>query len=195
MNILNSLRNLFIDFSTQGAFLAGEVPSIDCGEMVLPTVHSGYKQLEIIFFDFFTISENDVIVDVGCGKGRVFNYLLYKGLKNKMIGYEINELLAKKTKKNLSTYENIEIRGENILTDFPEQGNIFYLFNPFKERMTMEFRDEILKRKDRNPVILYYNPEQIHLFDNENFECVVRDIPIRQHRNFYQLAIIKTKTR
>ena len=110
-----------------------------------------------------------------------------------MIGYEINEAVANKTKRNLASYKNVEIRAENIFLNFPEHGNIFYLFHPFGEQMAIEFREEILKIKDRNPVILYYNPELVHVFQNENFECIIKDVPVRQDRNYYQLAIIKIK--
>ncbi|WP_426672073.1 hypothetical protein ACPPVU_12660 [Mucilaginibacter sp. McL0603] len=107
-SIFVSIKNLRIDLLTQRAFSGGGVESIDGMKMVLTTVSSGYKQLELIFFDFFKISDNAVIVDVGRGKGRVFNYLLYKCLKNKMIGYEINEAVANKTKRNLARYKNVE---------------------------------------------------------------------------------------
>src|SRR5258708_6907016 len=112
MNVIRTLRNLWIDMLTQRAFLGGGAPSIDGYQMVLSTSNSGYEQLELIFFNYYSIRERDVIVDVGCGKGRVFSYLLYRGAKNKMIGYEINDIIGNKTKQNLSRYKNIEIRCE-----------------------------------------------------------------------------------
>jgi hypothetical protein len=68
MNILGMLKNLYIDLSTQRKFLGGRVESIDGRKMIWDSVSTGYDQIKIIFFELFTISENDVIVDVGCGK-------------------------------------------------------------------------------------------------------------------------------
>jgi len=175
----------------QGSFLGGGVESIDGNSMILSTANSGYEQLRMIFFDFFKIREKDVIVDVGCGKGRVFNFLLYKGLKNKMIGYEINKTVAEKTKKNLSRYGNVDIRSENIFNDFPTEGNIFYLFNPFREAMMKDFKKRILQIREKNPVILYYNPQYLDIFNDERFTYDLKDIPILQSGYPVKLALIK----
>lgn len=102
MNVFKYLKRQFrrlkIDLAIQRTFLAGEIPSID-NSKIIKTVSSNYEELEVIFFEKLSLSANDVIIDVGCGKGRVFNYLLYKGLKNKMLGYEINPAVGEKTKK------------------------------------------------------------------------------------------------
>ena len=191
MNFYKTLKNLRIDLMTQRTFLGGDVDSIDGEEMIYRTVNSGYEQLKIIFFDYYTVNKNDVIIDVGCGKGRVFNYLIYRGLKNKMIGYEINEAVGNKTKANLARYNNVQIRSENIFNNFPKEGNLFYLFNPFKEAMIIEFRDRILEMKENNPVILYYNPAYIDIFIDQRFRCEIRDIPIPQSGYDLRLAIIR----
>ncbi|HTD40519.1 MAG TPA: class I SAM-dependent methyltransferase [Mucilaginibacter sp.] len=191
MDLLKTLKNFQIDMLIQGSFLGGGVESIDGNSMILSTANSGYEQLRMIFFDFFKIREKDVIVDVGCGKGRVFNFLLYKGLKNKMIGYEINKTVAEKTKKNLSRYGNVDIRSENIFNDFPTEGNIFYLFNPFREAMMKDFKKRILQIREKNPVILYYNPQYLDIFNDERFTYDLKDIPILQSGYPVKLALIK----
>jgi SAM-dependent methyltransferase len=191
MHVIRTLQNLRIDLLTQRTFLGGGVTSIDGYQMVLSTSNSGYEQLELIFFDYYSIGENDVIVDVGCGRGRVFSYLLYKGLENQMIGYEINEAVGDKTKHNLARYKNVEIRSENILNNFPEDGNVFYLFNPFREQMATEFKNNIWKIRDRNPVILYYNPEYLDVFKDTRFTFEIKDIPMLQSGYEVKLAIIR----
>lgn len=191
MNVIRTLQNLWIDLLTQRAFLGGGAPSIDGYQMVLSTSNSGYEQLELIFFNYYSLHERDVIVDVGCGKGRVFNYLLYKGVKNKMIGYEINDTIGNKTKQNLSRYKNVEICCENIFNNFPENANVFYLFNPFREEMTNDFKERVWKIKDKNPIILYYNPEYLEAFNDERFVYEIKDIPMLQSGYKVKLAIIK----
>ncbi len=102
MNIFRYLERqlgrLKIDLLTQRRFLAGGVPSID-RKRLIKTVSTNYEELEIIFFEYNPLKESDVLIDVGCGKGRVFSFTpLYKGLKNKMIGIEINPAVGEKRK-------------------------------------------------------------------------------------------------
>ena len=157
------LIRLKIDLLIQRTFLAGDVASID-DKKLIKTASSNYEELEVIFFEKFKLSENDVIIDIGCGKGRVFNYLLYKGLRNKIIGYEINPVVGDVTKKRLARFKNVEIRCYNIFDDFPGIGNVFYMYHPFQEEMVTLFMNSIFKISDRNPVILYNNPVQFVCF-------------------------------
>ena len=191
MKLLKTLKNFWIDMSIQRAFLGGRVISIDGREVTYDTVSTSYDIAELIFFKYYPVRENDVIVDVGCGKGRVFNYLLYKGLKNRMVGYEINYLVADKTKMNLSRYKNVEIIGGNIFDDFPDTASIYYLFNPFKQTMMRDFKAKILEMKEKKPVILYYNPTCLDVFDDGHFLCELVDIPISFFGLPYKLAIIR----
>jgi SAM-dependent methyltransferase len=186
------LNRLKIDFLTQRTFLAGDIPAIDSKNLI-KTANSNYEELETIFFEDFSIKSTDVIIDVGCGKGRVFNYLLYKGLRNKMIGYEINSLVGEKTKKRLARYKNVEIVCGNIFDSFPKQGNVFYLYHPFKEAMMRTFMGEILKVADRNPIILYNNPAHVDVFDNDDFTYQVFDVPVNEYNYSFRFAIISLK--
>jgi SAM-dependent methyltransferase len=191
MNFYRTLKNLRIDFLIQKTFLGGKVPSVDGHKMMAKTESSAYEQVKIVFFEYYSISENDVIVDVGCGKGRIFNYLLYKGINNKMIGYEINKEVGNKTKKNLLRYKNVEIHSENIFDNFPINGNVFYLFNPFYEAMMTEFRERIFSIKDKNPIILYLNPKCIEVFNDRRFIYEIKDVHIPNYNNDLKLAIIR----
>lgn len=193
MNVFNyvvrQLGRLKIDLLTQRTFLAGQIPSIDNAH-IIKTVSTNYEELDIIFSDYLQLQPGDVIADVGCGKGRVFSYLLYKKKENRMIGYEINELVGHQTKKRLSRYKNIEIRCENIFDNFPEKLDVFYLYNPFKEAMTTAFIEKVLQMPHA-PVIIYNNPIHLNLFTNDKFTCQVFDIPVKKYKYNFQFAIIK----
>jgi SAM-dependent methyltransferase len=186
------LRRLKIDLLTQRTFLAGDVHSID-DRKIIKTANSNYEELEIIFFNHMLLTKTDVIIDVGCGKGRVFNYLLYKGLKNKMIGFEINPEVGLETASHLKRYENVEIRTEDIFDDFPAEGNIFYLYHPFKEEMMAEFRRRLLQIADRNPVMLYNNPVFVDLFDKQHFKCRMVEEYIAEFDYSFKFAVISVK--
>jgi len=191
MDLIKVAKNFWIDYSIQRTFLGGRVESIDGREMIYDSVSTGYNHAELIFFHYYTIKPNDVIVDVGCGKGRVFNYLLFKGIKNKMIGYEINIPLAEQTRRGLRRYKNVEIKCENIFDEFPYDANLFYLFNPFKLAMMRDFKNEILKLKGNNPTILYFNPTCLEVFDDSQFTYQLIEVPIPFFGFNYKLAIIR----
>lgn len=186
------LRRLKIDLSTQGTFLAGQIASIDSDNLI-KTVSSNYEEVSIIFFEKYHIKPDDVIYDVGCGKARVFSYLLYKGVKNKLIGYEINPVVGEETKKRLAKHKNVEIRLDNIFDDFPTEGNVFYMYNPFKDAMVREFRERILKLAHLDPVILYNNPVHLHIFDEETFDIQFEEILVKEFDYTFPFALIKIK--
>lgn len=186
------LRRLKIDLSTQGKFLAGQIPAIDSDNLI-KTVSTNYEETQIIFFEKYKIKPDDVIYDVGCGKARIFSYLLYKGVKNKLIGYEINRAVGQETKKRLAKYKNVEIRLDNIFDDFPTEGNVFYLYNPFKDAMVREFRHRILNLKHLDPVILYNNPVHLHIFDQETFDVQFEEIPVKEFNYTFPFALIRIR--
>lgn len=187
--VARQLGRLKIDLLTQRTFLAGQIPSIDNAH-IIKTVSTNYEELDVIFSEYLPLQPDDVIADVGCGKGRVFSYLLYKKKQNRMIGYEINEAVGHQTQKRLSRYKNIEIRCENIFDNFPEKIEVFYLYNPFKEAMTSAFIEKVLQMQ-RAPVIIYNNPIHLNLFTSDKFTCQVFDIPVKRYKYNFQFAIIK----
>ncbi len=162
--------------------------------------HSKYSSLPIIF-RFVRIKSNDVLVDVGCGKGRVINYWVFKRYKNKIIGLELDRTIAKHTAYQFSRYKNITIIPGNALLNIPSDGTVFYFYNPFSKELVAQF-EEILSDKFRNkPIrIIYYNPKSIDVFDNGrwnikyiNFE---KDLGYKKWgriNKYHDLAIIKNK--
>ena len=178
-----------IDLLTQRTFLAVQIASIDSAH-IIKTVSTNYEELDVIFSEYLPLQPDDIIADVGCGKGRVFSYLLYKKKQNRMIGYEINEAVGHQTRKRLSRYKNIEIHCENIFDNFPEKIDVFYLYNPFKETMTSAFIEKVLQMQHA-PVIIYNNPIHLNLFTSDKFTCQVFNIPVKKYKYNFQFAIIK----
>ena len=193
MAFIKHLRNFCIDFMIQRDFLGGIVESIDGGKEIIKTESTTYKNIKEIFFELYKIKASDVIIDIGCGKGRVFNYLLYKGVKNDLIGYEINEIVAVKTKKNLSRFKNVKIECKNIFDDFPISGNVFYLFNPFNENMTRQFKDQLLNLKGNDPIVFYFNPKWLEVFNEDLFTYEVKSLYVTDYKFYTDFAIIKIK--
>ena len=67
-----------------------------------------YYALSLIFKGE-TIAPDDVLVDVGCGKGRVLNWWLSKRLPNRIVGLELDPEVAAHTRHRLRKYRNVTI--------------------------------------------------------------------------------------
>jgi SAM-dependent methyltransferase len=125
---------------------------------------SDYGALDFIF-STVKLSPADVIVDVGCGKGRVINYLLHKKSKNRIIGVELDSDIAAFTRRRLRRYRNVEIRNGNILDSIPEDATMFYLFNPFNADVMGRFKAKLEAVFD-STVVIYYNANYADIFEN-----------------------------
>jgi hypothetical protein len=77
------------------------------------------------------ITPDDVLVDVGCGKGRVINFWLHRGCRNRIIGIDLREDVARRTAARLSRFPNVSILAGDAIDCVPRDGTFFYLYNPF----------------------------------------------------------------
>lgn len=69
----------------------------------LSSLSSSYQDLNRMF-SHVNIKKEDVIIDVGSGKGRLFNFLLSKKIKNPLIGVEVDPSIATVTRKRFRRY-------------------------------------------------------------------------------------------
>lgn len=113
--------------------------------------------------DFIKLKEDDVLVDYGCGSGRVLFAMATQNLK-KVIGIEFDESLVNIARKNLYQFKfkntPIEIIHMDATTFNPIEGTIFYLGNPFGEKTLKIVLDNIKISLDKNPrtiKIVYFN--------------------------------------
>ena len=129
--------------------------------------NTDYGVMGQIFQD--RIRESDVLVDVGCGNGRVINWWLSRGLRNKIIGVEIQEEVAKRTRRRLRRYPNVEIITGDAVENLPPDGTLFYLANPFDattvRRFKAKMREHCARRDDIR--IIYYACVQVGVFSED----------------------------
>ncbi|MDM8536346.1 class I SAM-dependent methyltransferase [Desulfobacterales bacterium HSG17] len=153
-------------------------------------VNTDYEILPYLFGDLIT--ENDVIVDVGCGKGRVINWLLSRKIQNRIIGIELNPEIAARTKKRLRKFKNVEIISGNILECLPENGILFYLYNPFDATVMERFKSLLYDKLGSTPnlSIIYHNCHHLDCFANDP-RFIVSDIKIPSIRD--RSALIRLK--
>jgi SAM-dependent methyltransferase len=109
------------------------------------------------------ISKEDVLVDYGCGKGRV-GFFLNHVLGCRTIGIEYDEAIYLGAMENLSNYNRktsdrngvsfLCCSAENYL---PDGANSFYFFNPFSEKILRSVLGRILES-------YYADPREMRLF-------------------------------
>lgn len=190
----------FLDLRYSGRLLRGNLET-HYGHLGSNDVyHSKYSALAIIF-RLIPITEKDVLVDVGCGKGRVINYWLSRKLKNKIIGLELDERIAANTAAQFAGQNNVRIISGNAIHNIPEDGTIFYFYNPFSEEVVRQFEETMSRMFAGKQIrIIYYNPKSVHVFQNGkwlikyiNFE---KDLGYKRWgriNKYHDLALLRKK--
>ncbi len=162
--------------------------------------HSTYQVLRLIF-QVIPISETDVLVDVGCGKGRVINYWLSKKLENNIIGLELDPEIAERTASQFSHRKNVRIIPGDAIAGIPPDGTVFYFYNSFSKAKVILFEEKLsVMFKGKLIKIIYYNPKSIQVFQNGkwniryvNFEKDLGKKRWGRLYNFHELSIITNR--
>ena len=95
------------------------------------------------------ITPDDVLVDVGSGKGRVLTSGSRSALGNKIVGIELDPQFALPAQRRLARFENVEVICGDALENIPRDATIFYLFNPFGAEVIEEFCDRVPNNSHR----------------------------------------------
>ena len=105
------------------------------------------------------IGKESILVDYGCGKGRV-GFFLHYAIGCRVIGLEYNEEIFQQAEQNETTAakkEGVAFFCANA-EEFPvEQGDCFYFFNPFSVEILKGVMGRILES-------YYANPRRMRLF-------------------------------
>ena len=107
------------------------------------------------------ISRDDVVVDYGCGKGRVGFYLNH-ALGCRTIGVEYDADLCLAARENLRGYAGCRNEVEFVCANaelwaVPPEANCFYFFNPFSVKILQGVLGRILES-------YYDSPREMKLF-------------------------------
>lgn len=194
------LLNTFLDLRYSGRSLNGNIKTSYKKMGANDIYHTKYSALPLIF-RFVPVNKDDVLVDVGCGKGRVIIYWLSRRYRNKIVGLEIDKKIAVRTSKYFTKYKNVTIIPGNAISNLPENGTIFYFYNPFSKEIVKQFEVTLAAMYQRKPItIIYYNPKSIDVFQNDkwstkhiNFEIDLGYKRWGRINKYHELAIIKNK--
>ena len=127
-----------------------------------------YKVLERLVKSGFFCAD-DVVVDYGCGKGRVGFFLSYR-TKAKTIGIEYDEHIYLEALDNQKTTVS-RVKPEFLLThaeeyEVPADVNRCYFFNPFSAEILHKVIARICESWYKNPreiFLFFYYPEDAYI--------------------------------
>lgn len=116
------------------------------------------------------IQPSDVLVDLGCGKGRILNYWLRMKYGNKIVGIELNGAVADWTRRRLVKHPNVQVVTGSVFNCLPIDGTLFYMFNPFDDlQVACRFSDRLVELfGGRRPFkLLYYACVHLSAFQRD----------------------------
>lgn len=115
------------------------------------------------------IKKNDVILDYGCGKGRVDFFLSYQ-TRAKSIGIEYNPRIYEKAienKKRAISSDRVEFIKESAEEyQVPTDVNRFYFFNPFSVSILNQAMARIITsyyQEPRKIILFFYYPSMEYI--------------------------------
>ena len=156
-SVLKRTRDAWLDWRWGGRLLGQDTPTRFANKGAYNTEDTSYDVLKYLF-KLVAPRPDDVIVDVGCGRGRVINYLLSRGLKNRIYGLELDPDVASDTAERLARHRNVSIVSGNAIENLPQRGTLFYLYNPFAEFVVRRLNAKLLSLPAADKVrVIYYN--------------------------------------
>ena len=163
---LRSLPNLFHDLR-RGAYLGGSGSSRPRQPGAYRAQSADYADLSVLFSSGdLRVRPDDVLVDVGCGRGRVLNWWLDHGVRVPIVGIEIDAEIAHQTRRRLASASNVTILTGDAVDLLPPNGTLVYLYNPFDQRTMRRFEARLSARgrvSDRLRIV-YYNALHADVF-------------------------------
>ncbi len=190
-------RDTYLDLKYSGRVLHGNKTSTYKHLGAHDVYHTDYSVMPLVFSNI-CIKPDDILVDVGCGKGRVINYWLSQKLSNQIYGLEIDPSIAVNTSRQFANYPNVQIIQGDAIKNLPAGGTVFYFYNPFSTEKVVEFEQRLHAITGKNPVtVIYYNPISINVFENNKWD--IRKIDFEKDfglqrwgrlNKYHQLAIL-----
>jgi hypothetical protein len=153
-NIIRRTKSAAIDLR-YGALLNSSwiAPAVE-GSDIYGAQNSGYHVLNSLLKP--QVRDNDILADIGCGKGRVLNWWLRNFGTRKAYGIEIDRAIAETTRARLRRYTSIKILTGNAVDLLPQDATLLYLNNPFGKKIMSEFISKITSASIPRRIV-YFN--------------------------------------
>lgn len=92
---------------------------------------------------------DDVLVDIGCGKGRVLHWAAQSGQFKAMFGIELDKRIAAVVACRFADKMDVTIIAGDALTSLPDSATLLCLWNPFDDNVMRRFRDAVVSKYSR----------------------------------------------
>ena len=151
-----------IDYRICGQSLVKYVPSVFRDDLngvgSTGSQSTSYIILNRIF-SHVVLTEQDIFLDVGCGKGRVLAFLLKKRVPCKLCGIEINEISGQVAMEWTKKYDQISVTlGDAFQLDYAAYSVLFF-GRPFLPKTFLQFIEKI-EAELMHPITLIYWVDQ-----------------------------------
>lgn len=118
------------------------------------TVSAPYGTLEVVFGpEMFT--QDDVLLDAGCGLGRPIAYLLDSGFPGRLVGAELNPVVAAQTQKWAKERDNVRIVCADVFELDIRPYTKFFMWYSMDADVLARFVAKI-EREAEHPVRFFY---------------------------------------
>jgi hypothetical protein len=159
-------RNALLDLRF-GGLLIGTEESRFRDQGAVRTENTDYGALPAIFAG--RIQPDDVLVDVGCGRGRVINWWLARGLTNRLVGIELDPSIAARTARRLRRFPQVRILAGDAVAQLPSEATLLYLYNPFGAETLGRLKARLEELgADHEVRVLYYRPVHLGVFEQDS---------------------------
>lgn len=175
--VIRKALNSYFDFRYSGSF-------IYMLRLLRTSYHSGYDMVRDLF-DHVSVHSNDVIVEIGCGMGRVIGLLAFIYPNNNIIGVERDDTVMI-AKKYFGKHKRIDIEQGDFKDRFPTQGTIFYLFSPSSGDLLFALKQHIDDYRMSGTVVVATGAlENIkHYYNDESWSVQVISPPKKFWKRF-----------
>jgi SAM-dependent methyltransferase len=194
--ILYRIADYYFDFKYH-TDTANSIPLVDL-EIASDNKDRGYSYQPTMAIPFYRLMDkvplpaDPVLVDFGCGKGRVLMLAAIKGIR-KSAGIEFSGELCNVARKNIAILQDhidhridvTIIESDVTRYEIEDNQNVFFLANPFDDVILNSVANNILKSLDKNQrtiIIIYYNP--IHSDILEKYFTLEKKIHIAAEKYF-----------
>jgi SAM-dependent methyltransferase len=129
-----------------------------------------------------TLQKGDVFVDVGCGRGRVLNWVLDDGRASAIYGIEIDKRFAAEVVRRHRRHDKVTVVAGDALEALPDAATLLYLWNPFDASVMVRFKERVIDKYHRLGTlerlrIVYHHARFIELW-RDDARCRIAPIEL-----------------
>jgi hypothetical protein len=185
------IKSIYFDYKLAGFSLDKTI--FNCVDGVYPVQSIQYVYIKEIVSKV-EFGEEDVFVDVGCAWGRMIGYLKNHTKIKKYYGIELNSAVAKQALKIFKNDSSVFIIQGNIIDNIPDDGTVFYLFNPFNENVLEQFIESLEEKMHHSIKLLYLYPTCKEILDKRKGWILEQEVLLKpKHFGTLSLCVYKNE--